>query len=408
MNLSFALAARYLRFRKRQSMVAILGVALGVAFFIALSTIMLGFQKYLISNIIDFSPHITITQEKRPAPRQAAELIYGDHAALDIRNQKPKDEVQGIRNWPMMEAALKRLPGAKMAALMNGSAILRLGSTTRSVSLLGLDPRTDREIIKIEEDMIEGKLDDLYTTQNGIITNRDVLDNLGAKMGDTVQAVSGQGVRMAVKIVGVLDTDRTSYMLKKRVEVLMDRPNRINQVRLRLADIDSARVVAKQIEDQFHYKAESWQEANQRIFGVFFVQNLIRYSTVTAIMVVAAFGIFNIISTIIHEKARDIAILKSLGFRERDLSAIFVIQGLVMAIIGILIGWALGAIMIEMVGLIDIPVGRSPQRGVMLYKSVYHYLIGGGFAITAAVGAAWWPSKKAARVNPVEIIRGVG
>jgi lipoprotein-releasing system permease protein len=212
---------------------------------------------------------------------------------------------------------------------------------------------------------------------------------------------------MAVKIVGVTDSDRSSYMLLKRVQVLQQMPNRINQVRLRLANVDTAPDLAKQLEAQFSYKAESWQEANQRIFGVFFVQNLIRYSTITAILIVAAFGIFNVISTIIREKARDIAILKSLGFPERVLQRIFVIQGIVLAVVGMLIGWLLGYSMVEALGLINIPVGRAPGRGLLLNKDIIHYIYSGGFALLAAVAASWWPARRAARVNPVEIIRGM-
>jgi len=406
MNLSLALAARYLRFRKRQSVVAILGVAMGVAFFIALATIMQGFQKYLISQIIDFYPHITMYDEYRKPPLLGVNIVYGPEAAIDIHNRKPKDSTLGIRNWPLIEAGLARIPGTQAAGIMNSSAILRLGSTTRSTPILGLDPIQHRHVIRMEDDMTEGRLDDLYTTQNGIILPQPVLDDLGAKLGDTVQAVSGRGVRMSVKIVGVLETDRVAYMLLKRVQVLEQRPNRINQVRMRITDINAAPEIAKQIESQFQYKAESWQEANARIFSVFFLQNLIRYSTVSAIMIVAAFGIFNIISTIIHEKAKDIAILKSLGFREKTLSLIFVIQGLVLAFIGILIGWALGYAMVEGVASLNLNMGRS--GGIKLDRSINHYLISAGFALAAAVGASWWPSRKAAAVNPVEIIRGVG
>jgi lipoprotein-releasing system permease protein len=398
MSLSFSLAARYLKFRKRQSLVAVLGVATGVAFFIMLSTILLGFQKYLISQIIDFYPHITISDEFRTPPPQGAALIYGEKAAIAIRSQKPKDDSQGLRNWPLIEAALARVPGAKYAGILTGSAILRLGSTTDSTGIVGIEPRLHRDVIKIEEDLIEGGLDALYTTQNGIIINKDTRDDLGAKLGDTVQAVSGRGVRMAVKIVGVTDSDRSSYMLLKRVQVLQQMPNRINQVRLRLVDVNAAPAIAKQMEAQFGYKAESWQEANQ---------NLIRYSTITAILIVAAFGIFNVISTIIHEKARDIAILKSLGFRERVLQNIFIIQGIVLAIIGTLIGWALGYLMVEVLETIEIPVGRNPGRGLLLDKNFLHYVYSGSFALLAALLAGWWPSRKAARVNPVEIIRGV-
>src|SRR3954464_15563697 len=133
-----------------------------------------------------------------------------------------------------------------------------------------------------------------------------------------------------------------AYILLKKAQILQSRANVINQIRIRLERVDEAREVAARIEALYGYRAESWQEANEGVFGVFRIQNAIMYSTVGAIMVVAAFGIYNIISTVVYEKSRDIAILKSIGLTESDIRRTFLMQGLMIGLIGAVLGWLIG------------------------------------------------------------------
>ena len=198
-----------------------------------------------------------------------------------------------------------------------------------------------------------------------------------------------------------------SYALLKKAQILQDRPNVINQIRIRLNDVNQARSIASSIEARLDYRTESWEETYENILGIFVIQNAIMYSTVSAILIVAAFGIFNIISTVIHEKTRDIGILKSIGFEERDIRRIFLIEGLLVGLVGTLLGWALGYGLTRLLGTIRFHIeGFVTATGFILHYSITHYLIAGGFALLSATFAAWLPARKAARLNPVDIIRG--
>ena len=119
------------------------------------------------------------------------------------------------------------------------------------------------------------------------------------------------------------------------------------------------------------------------------------------------FGIFNIISTVVHEKTRDIGILKSIGFEERDIRRIFLIEGLLVGLVGTLLGWALGYGLTRLLGAIRIHnEGFITAEGFILHYTIIHYLIAGSFALLSATFAAWLPARKAAHLNPVDIIRG--
>ena len=200
------------------------------------------------------------------------------------------------------------------------------------------------------------------------------------------------------------------YVLLKNAQILSERPNAINEIRLKLDDPAAAPQVARRAEAQLGYKAMAWQEANESLLEALVIRNVIMYTVVGAILLVAGFGIFNIISTITHEKARDIAILKSLGFTQADMRRLFLLEGLALGAGGSLVGWAVGlglcfALSLVRFELSGAAVAQEITR-LPLAWSFWHYLIAAGFALVSAGVAGYLPARQAARLNPVDIIRG--
>lgn len=412
MRLTLDIALTHLLHRKRQSVVSVLGISMGVGFFIAMAALMQGFQRYFVAKTIDVSPHVIIKDEHRVPPRQPVEVLY-EGGAVRLLNVQPLEERRGIKNGMAAAAAIGAQPGVAAAPTLVGQVFLRFGSKDVSTTLYGIDPHRERRVTQIERDLVRGRLDGLLTAPNGLILGQGLAAKLGVGLGDTVSAISPAGVILKMKVVGVFRSGITakdnfeSFALLKKAQILHDRPNVVNEIRLRLADIAQAAPLAASLEARYGYRTESWEETNKNILGIFVIQNGIMYSTVSAILIVAAFGIFNIITTVIHEKERDIAILKSMGFAEGAIRNIFVLEGLVVGIVGTLIGWVLGFGLTELLGAIRFRVeGFVTSEGFVLYYTFKHYLVAGAFAMPSAVFAAWLPARKAAAVNPVEIIRG--
>ena len=412
MMLVLDIAFGHLRKRKRQTVVSVLGVALGVGFFIAIAAMMQGFQQYFVKKIIDVSPHIVMKDEFRSAPQQPVERLYGD-GAVSLAGVKPRNEPRGIKDGQATTAELARLPGVAAAPSLQGQIFLRYGSRDVSATLIGIEPERERRVTNIEGDLIAGRLDDLYTVANGIILGEGLADKVGARRGDTLSVVSPAGVALKMKVVGVLRSGVTTvdnfiaYALLKKAQVLQDRPNVVNQIRLHLADVETAQDLAQRIEARFGYRTEAWQETNQNVLGIFVIQNGIMYSTTGAILVVAAFGIFNIISTVVLEKTRDIAILKSIGLEERDIQAVFLLEGLLIGVLGAMLGWGAGFGLTELLGTVRFEIeGFVKSQGFYLSYSPTHYLIAAGVAVAAATFAAYLPARKAARLSPIAILRG--
>lgn len=412
MALALDIARTHLLARVRQSAVSVLGVAMGVGFAIAMTSMMVGFQQDFVQRVIDNSPHIIMKDEFRIPPKQPVYLVYPD-AAVSLRSVKPREEVRGIKRAQSILKSLENWPGLDLAPTLQTQVFLRFGSKDESATLTGIEPERERRVTKIENDLVAGSLNALLTSPNGVILGDGLRRKLGARMGDTITAVSPEGVIMRMKIVGVIKTgviaidDVTAYALLKKAQVLAKRTNVINQIRMRVDRVQAARTIAAQIERRYRYKTESWQEANEGVMGIFVIQDAVRYAVVGAILVVACFGIFNIISTVIFEKARDIAILKSIGFAEGDIRRIFLLEGVMVGVAGSLVGCLLGYGLTLVMASVRFEVGGVVEmQGFVLKYSVWDYVGASGIAIAASTLAAYIPARRAARVKPVDIIRG--
>ena len=413
MPLELSIALSHLLHRRRQTLISVLGVALGVGFFIGIASMMQGFQHLFIEKVIDIQPHVLMKDEYRVPELQPSIRDYPG-GAVSLSGLKPRDEVRGIRGARRIVAALREMPGVRVAPSMAGQVLLRYGTKDVSVSISGIEPALERRVTNLERDLVVGAMDDLYTAGNGIILGIGVAKKAGVEVGDMLSVVSPQGIVLRMKVVGVFSSgivtmdNYDTYVLMKKAQILHNRPNVINRIRLRLDDPQQAEAMARLLEDRFGYRSESWKEASRNVLQIFVIQNGIMYSTVGAILIVACFGIFNVISTVVFEKTRDIAILKSMGFAEGDIRRVFLIEGFIAGVIGSMAGWLLGWGIVELLASIRFELeGFLRTEGFVLYRTPLHYLVGALVAIVSATFAAWLPARRAARLNPVDIVRGL-
>jgi lipoprotein-releasing system permease protein len=397
--------------RGPQTLVAIVGVALGVGFSIAMAALMQGTQDNFVAQLVDTVPHVQVVDQKRVPPRQPAQDAF---AAVQIAGLRPREDRRGILNPTAALASLKGwLPG-RMAPSLKTQGVIRFAGRDVGAAIIGVDPRAEAGVSSLAKDFRMGSFASLAAGGSNIVVGDRMAERLGATLGTNVSVVSGTGLTRPFKIVGLFHTGVTArdeseaYVLLKSAQILSERPNTINEIRLRLDNPDNARLVAARVEARLGTKAVSWQEANESLLEALIIQNVVMYTVVGAIMLVAGFGIFNVISTITHEKARDIAILKSLGFPEGDMRRLFLIEGLTLGFAGSLVGWSLGYALCFALSQVHFEVssvGREMTR-LPLAWSFLHYVIAAAFALLAAGVAGYLPARRAARANPVDIIRG--
>ena len=197
---------------------------------------------------------------------------------------------------------------------------------------------------------------------------------------------------MSATVVGTFHSgfrvtdETTGYVLLKTAQILEKQTGIINEIRVRTRDAMDARLIAERIGVQTGYKSISWQEAQEDLLAAITIRNVVMYTVVGAILLVASFGTYNIISTITHEKTRDIAILKSLGFRDRTI------------IPGYLLTRGLASL--------EFSNPFSDSNHLPVLYSTKHYLFATGVALLSSLIAGYFPARAAARLHPVDIIRG--
>jgi lipoprotein-releasing system permease protein len=261
--------------------------------------------------------------------------------------------------------------------------------------------------------MREGTLASLYRATNAIILGDRLAEKIGARVGATITVQTTEGVRLNAQVVGLFHSgvravdETTAYVLVKTGQILAQQTGLVNELRVRVRDPMTASTVAQRIELETGYKSVSWQEAHEDLLSAFVIRNVIMYTVVGAILLVASFGTYNIISTITHEKTRDIAILKSLGLREAAVLRIFVLEALVIGLAGALAGWLLGYGLTRGLGTIEFKIsGVTDITRLPLAYSFLHYLVAAGIALFSSLVAGFFPARKASRLYPVDIIRG--
>jgi lipoprotein-releasing system permease protein len=408
-----SIALRHLLARRRQSIVSTMGIVLGVAFFLAIASLMQGSETDFIARLVDSAPHITIEDAFRDPRPQPAEVLY-PAGAVEIRSVRPATETRGLRGYERILEIVRAIPGARASPLLTGQALVSAAGRDVAVTLNGMIPEEIRDVSTIADDITEGSIDALGANMDGIVIGSELADDLSLGMGQNVTLSTPNDQVHTFTVVGIFRTGRTDYdahqtfVNLKRVQSLLDRPNRVNTIIVKLADPYSARALAARIEGEVGYKSVSWQEASEDLMSTLTIRNIIMYTVVSAVLVVAAFGIYNVISTVVMEKRRDIAILKSIGFHAGDIQRIFMLEGVMLGLGGCVFGIALGAALMVALGRVTLTVpGASDPITLPLDWSWILFAIAASFAMAAALVAAVLPARKGARVDPAQILRGL-
>lgn len=412
MPLLISIALKHLLARKRQSFVSMLGIVLGVAFFLAISGLMQGSETDFIRRLVDNTPHITIVDEYRNPRLQPVTQLY-PHAAVQIDSVKPINEIRGIRGFDQILNSIRKHKGVVASPVLTGQAVVTYAGRDHGITLYGMLPNEIKDVSTINNYMINGSVDELISNPDGIIVGEELVRRLSLGMGDNLTVASPIGQLRTFKIVGIFRTgrsdfdERQTFLTLKRVQALLNRANRINNIIIKVPDPREALQMAKEIESSVGYKSISWQEASEDIMNTLMIRNIIMYTVVSAVLIVAAFGIFNVISTIVMEKHRDIAILKSMGFYARDIEKIFLFQGVILGILGNVVGIPFGSALMTILMQIRFkPPGGSEIIQMPISWHWPQFAIAAAFAMIAAVLAAFLPARKASRVQPVQILRG--
>jgi len=409
------IAMVHLLSKKRQTAVAMLGVMFGITVFIFQAGLITGLQIFMLDKIVNNSPHVHLYNEPEKNPPSILSKIYHeDNQMVVVRNQKQKEIDKKIRNSSGIMEIIKKMPGVLgVAPNVATQAIVKAGVKQIPVTISGVEIEKEDALFNIHKDQISGDLRRLNVINNGIILGKGVADKLGATVDDII-TVSTTLTTIDMKVVSITSTGITSIddnraMVNLRIaQKLMNRDKLyITDINLKLKDVDKADAMSVDLTKLFGLKAQSWKEANANVFSVFKIQNIATYLVITSILIVAGFGIFNILMMMIYEKMTDIAVLKAIGYKNRDIRNIFMVEAIVIGFTGGILGLAHGWLASFIASKIEVKLaGLVTLDHLSINFDPMFYAAGFAFALGTTALAGYFPALKASKVDPVDIIRG--
>jgi lipoprotein-releasing system permease protein len=402
--------------RWRQTLVAAIGVTFSITMFIALLSFMSGLNDLLDGLILNRTPHIRLYKDIKSSGKQPIDLTAQYKGYYNfVSSVKPKNERQQIRNNAVIIKTLKKDPVVLgVAPKIIAQVFYNIGVVSLTGIINGIDPGEENRLFMFQDYVTRGSYQDLINIPNSIVLGKGIAQTMLADLGDVIQITTPKGERVQLKVVGYFESglqeiDKVqSYASIATTQKLLGEPGSyITDIQIKLKDLTLAPVLARHYEKLFEVDAVDIQTANSQYETGSSIRSLISYSVGITLLIVAGFGIYNILNMMIYEKMDSIAILKATGFSGKDVNRIFIAIavsiGVFGGVLGLILGFGLSAVIDH------IPFNTASLPTVKTYPinySLKYYLIGGVFSIVTTYLAGFFPSRKASKIDPVIIIRG--
>ena len=415
-RLLFSISKTHIWSRKKQSLIAALGVTFGIGTYIIMMGFMNGLNGLLDGLILNRTPHIHLYNEVQPSKLQPVDLYKSYNGKEKIVSSiKPKIIQSKIHNaLPLMSFLSKQSYVKGVTAQVKAQSFYLGGSIQLNGLLIGINVQKENELYSLEDYIIEGTVLDLVQNENGVLLGAGVAKKLSFQVGDIIQVATKNNSIQSLKIVGLYqsgmaDVDNVqSYVNLKMAQRLMGQSDDfITDINVKLNDMNQAPKLAEKMEQIFEVRAVDIQTANAQFETGSSIRTLICYAVSITLLIVAGFGIYNILNMLIYQKMNDIAILKATGFSGRDVKYIFISQAVIIGFIGGVLGLLLGFFVTRIID--NTPFNTAALPTIKTFPVVYdvkYYVIGMTFAMLSTFFAGYFPSRKAEKIDPVDIIRG--
>jgi lipoprotein-releasing system permease protein len=402
--------------RWKQTLVAAIGVTFSITMFITLLSFMTGLNVMLDSLILNRTPHIKLFNEIKPSaiqPIQGVDTLKTEyHFIHSIKSNTSRQEIYNSGKIIQTLKSDNRVSG--IAPKIFTQVFFNDGSIEIAGVINGIDIQAEMQLFHFNDYVTIGNPSDIKNISNSIILGKGLADKLLVKMGDMVYVTTIKGESFPLKVVGLFqsgiqefDKVQSYVALETTQKMIGQSKNYITDIQIKLKDIELAPAVAREYASLFNTEAEDIQTANSQFETGSFIRSLISYVVGITLLVVAGFGIYNILNMMIYEKMDSIAILKATGFSGGDVNKIFITIALAIGLFGGTLGLILGYGLSTLIS--HIPFNTAALPTIKTYPINFDpafYIIGGIFATVTTYLAGLFPANKASKVDPVEIIRG--
>ncbi|MFZ4524498.1 MAG: ABC transporter permease [Chlorobium sp.] len=408
----------HLRERKRQTLLTALGVAVGSAMLVTTISISRGSSSNVIAKVIDTAPHVLISAE-RVVPLIPDNIVFPSVGRVSMVTKNINlDEQEVIKNYSEVVQSIRSAEELRSISPFVLSKLIARNKTRFTPCVArGIIPHLEANIAGLKKNLLEkNAIEELAATPNGILVGDLLAKKLNVSYRGRVVLVTKKSEEFPVTVVGRFSSgfnakdEREAYVnlsLAQRMEGIAS--NSVTGIGLRTAHVERARQTASQVEDLSGYKSESWDETNRNIIEFYNRNALITLVLVGFVFVVAGLGVSSVMTTVILQKVKDIAIMRSMGMPGRNISTIFMLEGVMIGILGVLVGSPLGHLICHVVASIRFEAStagvlKSDRINIIELPDAHLIVIIFGILIT--VLSSWSPARKATRYVPVSILRG--
>lgn len=408
------LAFRQMFSRKKQTFLIFLGIMFGTMIYVIIAGIQFGMREYLYEQLLNNTAHVIVSGEEREIIETDLRERFFPEAKLvnwfiPPAGKREESRLENPQGWFNRLSADPDVIAFAPRLSING--IVSKGSLRTNVGLTGIIPDKHAQVTSIGDYMLEGKLADLRVGTNNIIIGSGVVKKIGTRIGQTVMVSTGAGTAKPFKVVGVVElgNEQLDQALAlshlSDVQTLNKTPGRVGEISIALTGIDLSESKARTWASFAHDKVQSWQQANASFLQVIQIQDIVRNVITGALLLVSAFGMYNVLSIMITQKQKEIAILRSIGYGPPRILSLILIQGLTLGISGGVLGLGVGHVINLVIDNIDLgmKIGKGTSLIVSYEPSIY---ITAGIAAVISTGvASVLPARHAARMTPLDIIR---
>jgi lipoprotein-releasing system permease protein len=402
------IAIRFLSHRKRPLLLSLSGVVFGVGFFICTQAQTEGFASFFIDSTLGSNGALVIRSHFQ---NKSTSIVPSKTAK---GNSVHRQYFEGIQNPnEIMRVSRQFTNVVACSPVLRGNLNARSGFENATVDLMGIEPALHLQTTNLASQIVDGSIDDFRNKPNSVIVGSRLAEILNVGVGDSVQLLSPGGSyrRFAVAGLarsGVGSVDSTRIYCHARVaQSLLKKPYTASMIVYKLRDPDRAPALAQHFETLFQHDALSWQDREEANLQLFLTLRVSAAITVSLIILLAGFGIFNVLTMSVLAKVKEIAILRSMGYRRQDIAAIFLWQGALVGSVGSALGCLLGAVLTWGVSHIPIRVrGLLYANHFLVTWNWTHYVSATILALIAVFIASYVPAQRAASLPPVATLRG--
>ncbi len=384
MKIAFKIAVRFLKSTKWQTLLIVLGIAVGVSVQIFIGLLIQGLQNSLINKTIGNSPQITITSS-------ASDKLISNYNSLVNKVKNTDNKITNI------------------SVVSDFPALVKNSSKTYSVLIRGMDINASSKIYNIVNSVYQGSIP---KNSDEILIGKDLKDELSINLNDKVTIVTSTGQTKKLTVTGFYDLKSSSINQSwiitnlNTVQKLFSTGDKVTGIEMQVTDVFNAQAIAKEISSNIknsNIKVDNWQSQNASLLSGLNGQSVSSYMIQVFVMISVVLGIASVLVVTVVQKSKQIGILKAMGIKDKSASLIFLFEGFLLGILGTFVGILLGLSLCLMFTKFAINPDGTPL--VALYINYGFIAISALIAVLASTLAALIPAFGSSKLNPIEVIR---